>query len=277
LWLHPDGKHAYISTIGDRIYAVDVTDPSHPAITDSVVVDARIVNDVMTTEDGKFGVMTREGASTRKNGIVILSFEDPAHPKPIAEFTETVTGGVHSTYVYKGYVYLTDDATGAMRVIDLRDPYHPRSEEHTSELQSRRDLVCRLLREKKKPTAGKSAAMRVVPQELRRPQWGVKGFSYREVVQGVFDRHCISCHNEREQQGKVDLSGGLTDFFNVSYDVLCRTGTQAQDRWLDHGSPSGAQFDKVRGMSPWVEWIFSFNGADTNLLLHSFPTRRSSD
>jgi len=126
LWLHPDGKHAYISTIGDRIYAVDVTDPSHPAITDSVVVDARVVNDVMTTEDGKFGVMTREGASTRKNGIVILSFEDPAHPKPIAEFTETVTGGVHSTYVYRGYVYLTDDATGSMRVIDIRDPYHPK-------------------------------------------------------------------------------------------------------------------------------------------------------
>src|SRR5438874_10603976 len=29
-------------------------------------------------------------------------------------------------------------------------PSHPRSEEHTSELQSRRDLVCRLLLEKKK-------------------------------------------------------------------------------------------------------------------------------
>src|SRR5690349_22613182 len=29
-----------------------------------------------------------------------------------------------------------------------------RSEEHTSELQSRRDLVCRLLLEKKKPRAG---------------------------------------------------------------------------------------------------------------------------
>ena len=45
--------------------------------------------------------MTREGASNRKNGIVMLSFEDPAHPKPIAEFTETVTGGVHSTFVYQ--------------------------------------------------------------------------------------------------------------------------------------------------------------------------------
>src|SRR5438067_7364931 len=31
-------------------------------------------------------------------------------------------------------------------------PRHPRSEEHTSELQSRFELVCRLLLEKKKPS-----------------------------------------------------------------------------------------------------------------------------
>ncbi|HWA56426.1 MAG TPA: Ig-like domain-containing protein [Gemmatimonadales bacterium] len=125
-WLHPDGKHGYITTIADRAYAIDVSDPGKPFITDSVVVDARTINDLMTTEDGKYGVLTREGASNRKNGIVVLSFEDPAHPRQIAEFTETVTGGVHSTYIYKGYVYLTDDATGSMRVIDIRDPYKPR-------------------------------------------------------------------------------------------------------------------------------------------------------
>jgi hypothetical protein len=125
-WLHPDGRHGYLSTIADRVYAIDLSNPAAPAITDSVVVDARTINDVMTTEDGKYGVITREGASTRKNGIVILSFEDPAHPKPIAEFTETVTGGVHSTFVYRGYVYLTDDATGSLRVIDIRDPYKPK-------------------------------------------------------------------------------------------------------------------------------------------------------
>lgn len=125
-WLHPDGKHGYITTIGDRAYAIDVSDPSKPTITDSIVVDARVMNDLMTTEDGKYGVLTREGASNRKNGIVVLSFEDPAHPKQISEFTETVTGGVHSTFIYKGYVYLTDDATGSMRVIDIRDPYKPK-------------------------------------------------------------------------------------------------------------------------------------------------------
>ncbi|HEX5004347.1 MAG TPA: Ig-like domain-containing protein [Gemmatimonadales bacterium] len=125
-WLHPDGRHGYLSTIGDRLYAIDLANPAAPVITDSVMVDARVINDVMTTEDGRYGVITREGASTRKNGIVILSFEDPAHPKAIAEFTETVTGGVHSTFIYRGYVYLTDDATGSMRVIDIRDPLAPR-------------------------------------------------------------------------------------------------------------------------------------------------------
>jgi plastocyanin len=112
-WLHPDGRHGYLTTIGDRIYAIDLSNRGAPVITDSVVVDARAVNDLMTTEDGKFGVLTREGASTRKNGIVILSFEDPAHPKPIAEFTETVTGGVHSTYVYRGYVFVGDEVFSA--------------------------------------------------------------------------------------------------------------------------------------------------------------------
>jgi hypothetical protein len=130
-WPHPDGRHAYLTTIGDRMYALDISDPANPQITDSVLVDARVVNDVMTTADGRWGVMTREGASSRRNGIVILSFEDPAHPRQVAEYTETVTGGVHSTYIYTQprfgtHVYLTDDATGSMRVIDLNDPTHPR-------------------------------------------------------------------------------------------------------------------------------------------------------
>src|SRR5690349_22063220 len=48
--------------------------------------------------------------------------------------------------------------------------WHPaRSEEHTSELQSRRDLVCRLLLEKKKGiTRSPLAASRLVTSWLRR-------------------------------------------------------------------------------------------------------------
>jgi len=99
-WVHPSGTCVYLSTIADRVYAIDVTTPGTPRIVDSMMTNARIVNDVMTTEDGKFGAFSREGASDRKNGIVIFQASDPCHPKPIAEYTETVQGGVHSSYVY---------------------------------------------------------------------------------------------------------------------------------------------------------------------------------
>lgn len=126
VWAHPSGSCVYLSTISDRVYAIDVKDPYKPTIVDSMMVDAQIVNDIMTTEDGKYGVFSREGASNRKNGLKIFDASDPCHPKVIADYTETVTGGVHSSYVYQGRVYLTDDATGSMRVIDIRDPLKPK-------------------------------------------------------------------------------------------------------------------------------------------------------
>jgi hypothetical protein len=126
VWVHQSGTCAYLSTIADRVYAVDITDVTHPKIVDSMMTDARIVNDVMTTEDGKWGVFSREGASNRKNGIVVFDASNPCHPRPVSEYTETVSGGVHSSYVYQGHAYITDDATGSMRVIDFRDAAHPR-------------------------------------------------------------------------------------------------------------------------------------------------------
>jgi hypothetical protein len=80
----------------------------------------------MTTADGKILVISREGASNRKNGIAFYDTSDPAHPKFISDYTATVTGGVHSAYVNDHYVYLTDDATGSMRVIDFADVKNPK-------------------------------------------------------------------------------------------------------------------------------------------------------
>lgn len=133
VWIHPNGVNAYLGSGsgGDVLYALDISDPATPRVTDSLVSDTRRVNDVMTTPDGRYLVHTREGASSRRNGIVIASLEDPAHPKVISEFTETVTAGVHSAFVYRQeghgtHVYLTNNGTGAMHVIDLNDPYTPR-------------------------------------------------------------------------------------------------------------------------------------------------------
>ncbi|MBI4545383.1 MAG: Ig-like domain-containing protein, partial [Gemmatimonadetes bacterium] len=133
VWVHPGGTYAYLGTGsgGDRFYAIDISDPARPVVTDSVVANTRRVNDLMTTPDGRVLVFTREGAADRKNGIVIASLEDPAHPKPIAEFTEGVTAGVHSAFIYHQpkygtHVYLTNDGTGALHIVDIGDPYRPR-------------------------------------------------------------------------------------------------------------------------------------------------------
>ena len=120
------GNYAYYSTIADRFMVYDISDPAKPKLTDTVKVDARIVNDIMTTADGKILVISREGASNRKNGIAFYDASDPAHPKLISEYTATVTGGVHSAFVNTHYVYLTDDATGSMRVIDFADVKNPK-------------------------------------------------------------------------------------------------------------------------------------------------------
>lgn len=120
------GNFAYVSTISDKLMVYDVSDPAHPKQTDTVKVDARHTNDISTTSDGKIAVLTREGASSRKNGIVFLDTSDPAHPKVISDYTATVTGGVHSAFIDSHYVYLTDDATGSMRVIDFQDVKNPR-------------------------------------------------------------------------------------------------------------------------------------------------------
>lgn len=122
----PFGDVAYVSTISSRVYVFDVTDPTSPRLTDSLVVDAHLVNDVSLTEDGKLGVLTREGASNRRNGLVFFDATDARHPKIVSEFTETLTGGVHSAFVWKRYVFATDDATGSLRIIDFNDPKQPR-------------------------------------------------------------------------------------------------------------------------------------------------------
>lgn len=120
------GNYAYYSTIHDRFLVYDISDPASPKLTDTIKVDARLVNDIMTTADGKILVISRENASNRKNGIAFYDTSDPAHPKFISDYTATVSGGVHSAFVHDHYVYLTDDATGSMRVIDFKDVKNPK-------------------------------------------------------------------------------------------------------------------------------------------------------
>jgi hypothetical protein len=132
VWIHPNGKVAYLGTHmgGDRVYAIDISDPANPVVVDSIMANTRLVNDMQTTPDGNYLVFTREGAADRKNGVVIADTHDPLHPKELAQFTDGVAGGVHSVYLYEHpqygrYVYLTNDGTGAIDIVNLSDPAKP--------------------------------------------------------------------------------------------------------------------------------------------------------
>ena len=132
VWIHPNGKVAYLGTHqgGDRVYAIDISNPGTPVVVDSIMANTRLVNDMQTTADGNYMVFTREGAADRKNGIVIADTHDPLHPKEIAQFTDGVAAGVHSVYIYEHpqygrYVFITNDGTGAIDIVNLSDPAKP--------------------------------------------------------------------------------------------------------------------------------------------------------
>jgi choice-of-anchor B domain-containing protein len=132
LWVFEgaDGEdYAYTGTHsrggGERMFVWHVTDPTNISLLDSVVVDARVVNDVKVNEDASWAIITREGASTRRNGIVVLDLADPAHPTIMAELTDQLTAGIHNVWIMGDVVYAVNNGTSAMNIIDMSDPANP--------------------------------------------------------------------------------------------------------------------------------------------------------
>ncbi len=120
--------YAYIGTfMHDWLKVWDVTAPAAPVLTDSVQLDARRINDVKIHPNNRVAVVTREGASSRRNGIVLLDLSDPAHPTILSEYTETVTGGVHNVWISGEHdlVYACHNGTSDLHIIDIGDPRNP--------------------------------------------------------------------------------------------------------------------------------------------------------
>ncbi|MFP8487532.1 LVIVD repeat-containing protein [Gracilimonas sp. Q87] len=127
VWEGVDGRdYAITGTWGANgdTYFWDVTDPSNMVAVDTVRVDARTVNDVKISEDGTIGVLTREGASNRRNGIVILDVSDPRNVSVISEYTEGLTGGVHNAFIYEDHVYAVNNGR-RYDIINIEDPANP--------------------------------------------------------------------------------------------------------------------------------------------------------
>ena len=128
VWEGVDGRdYAVTGTWGadGKAYFWDVTDPANITRIDSVQVDARTVNDVKVSEDGTLCIISREGASNRKNGIVIIDVTNPADVEIISTFTENLTGGVHNLFIYQDHVYALS-AGQKYYIINIEDPEQPR-------------------------------------------------------------------------------------------------------------------------------------------------------
>jgi hypothetical protein len=128
VWEGPDGRDYAITgtwSAEGHAYFWDVTDPGNIAMIDTVKVDARTVNDVKVSEDGRIAVISREGASNRRNGIVILDISDPGKGvRKIAEYDDELTGGVHNVFISKRHVYALSAGT-RYDIINIENPYEP--------------------------------------------------------------------------------------------------------------------------------------------------------
>jgi hypothetical protein len=130
VWTAPNGRdYAVTGTWGADGHALfwDVTDPANIVMAATVQVDARTVNDVKVSEDGSICIITREGASNRRNGFVILDCSDIRNKGvPIlARFDDEMTGGVHNVFISGNHVYALS-AGRRYDVINIEDPANPR-------------------------------------------------------------------------------------------------------------------------------------------------------
>ena len=127
VWEGADGRDYAITgthSAHGGTYWWDVTDPANPVLTDSLVVDARTTNDVKVSEDGRVCAISREGASNRRNGIVIADCTDPRNIEIISTYDDELTGGVHNLFIHDGHVYAVNNGV-RFDVINIEDPAKP--------------------------------------------------------------------------------------------------------------------------------------------------------
>ena len=127
-WTGKNGRdYVLVGTWGGDGYGLvfDITDMDNIVKTDSIKIDARTINDVTVSPDGRYGVLSREGASNRVNGVVILDLADPAHPKIASTFDQELTGGVHNMFATNDHLFAVSGGAKYV-IIDVKDIYNPK-------------------------------------------------------------------------------------------------------------------------------------------------------
>jgi hypothetical protein len=130
LWVYEgvDGRdYAVTGTWGGAGFAYfwDATDPGNLVKVDSIQVDARTVNDVKVSPDGRYAALSREGASNRRNGVVIVDLSNPRDPEIASTFDDGLTGGVHNMFATDDYLFALSGGDKYV-ILDVRDVRAPK-------------------------------------------------------------------------------------------------------------------------------------------------------
>ncbi len=128
VWEGVDGRDYALtgSKMGDGISFIwDVTDPARIVKTDSIQVDARTTNDLKVSPDGRWGAISREGASNRRNGVVLIDLADPAHPRVASTYDDGLTGGVHNMFATEDHLFALSNGDKYV-ILDVTDLDNPR-------------------------------------------------------------------------------------------------------------------------------------------------------
>lgn len=130
VWTAPNGRdYAVTGTWGAAGHALfwDITDPKNIYMAATARVDARTVNDVKVSEDGSICAITREGASNRRNGFVLLDCSDIENKgvPVLARYDDEMTGGVHNVFFHRNHLYALS-AGQRYDIVSIEDPRAPR-------------------------------------------------------------------------------------------------------------------------------------------------------
>ncbi len=75
--------------------------------------------------------------------------------------------------------------------------------------EQRSCIGCHENRQEAPPGAGLQQALQRPPVRLEAPPWGAVPFDYETMVQPVWDRHCVSCHDAGRRAHAPDMRGEL--------------------------------------------------------------------